>query len=193
MLTVVNIVFRDANALQQKGDRDFVLVKGGNSLPSGKPRRAWQNRHVQPSEFDIEASPSLKMSQTFPTVPPTPYRVRDFVVGSDLTHSPSARRMAANYRVAVEDCFVLLGVTENLRAMEKTTDASGAGGHGRAAGCRGATRTDALVARTTVSADGGCQTAPEPLEVAALLALAAPPATPIESRELPPPADPPIA
>jgi hypothetical protein len=40
-LTVVNIAFRDANALQQRGYRDVVLAKDGNRLPSGEPRRAW--------------------------------------------------------------------------------------------------------------------------------------------------------
>jgi hypothetical protein len=39
-LRVVNIAFRDASALQQRGYRDFALAKDGNRLPGGEPRRA---------------------------------------------------------------------------------------------------------------------------------------------------------
>ena len=57
-LTVVNIAFRDAGSLQQRSYRDFVLAKDGDRLPSGEPRRAWQNYpacflgHVQRSECE---------------------------------------------------------------------------------------------------------------------------------------------
>jgi hypothetical protein len=40
--TVVNIGFRDADALQQRGYRDFAPTKGGDRLTSGEPSRAWK-------------------------------------------------------------------------------------------------------------------------------------------------------
>ena len=39
-LTVVDIVFRNACPIQQRGYREVVLAKDGNRLPSGEPRRA---------------------------------------------------------------------------------------------------------------------------------------------------------
>ena len=40
-MTVVDIAFRNAGAIQQRGYRDVALAKDGNRLPSGEPRRAW--------------------------------------------------------------------------------------------------------------------------------------------------------
>src|SRR6185437_1791600 len=40
-LVVLDIAFRDASALQQRGYRRIVLAKDRDRLASGEPRRAW--------------------------------------------------------------------------------------------------------------------------------------------------------
>ena len=41
MATTVNIAFRDAGAIQQRGYRNLAFAKDGDRLPSGEARGAW--------------------------------------------------------------------------------------------------------------------------------------------------------